>query len=51
MRKARGLMQLEQIKKVRERLALKRVKSDSIYELRKLRESGLYKSAQKSFHS
>ena len=36
--KARRLMQLEQIKKVRQRLARKRVKSDSVRELKKLRE-------------
>lgn len=38
MTKARRLMQLEQIKKVRQRLARKRLKSDSVRELRKLRE-------------
>ena len=41
MRKARRLMQLEQIKKVRERLASKRMKSDSAVELRRLRENRL----------
>jgi prevent-host-death family protein len=41
MRKARRLLQLEQIKKVRHRLALKRVKSDSVQGLRSLRESRL----------
>jgi prevent-host-death family protein len=41
MRRARRLLQLEQIKKVRERLALKRVKSDSVRELKKLRQSRL----------
>jgi prevent-host-death family protein len=41
MRKARRLLQLEQIKKVRDRLALKRVKSDSVQRLRSLRESRL----------
>jgi prevent-host-death family protein len=41
VRKARRLMQLEQIKKVRERLARKRVKSDSVYELRRLRKGRL----------
>jgi prevent-host-death family protein len=41
MRKARRLLQLEQIKKVRDRLALKRVKSDSVHGLRSLRESRL----------
>jgi len=41
MRKARRLLQLEQIKKVRDRLALKRVKSDSVQGLRSLRESRL----------
>lgn len=43
MRRARRLLQLEQIRKVRERLALKRVKSDSVRELRRLRESRLAK--------
>ena len=41
MRKARRLLQLEQIKKVRDRLALKRVKRDSVHGLRRLRESRL----------
>jgi len=41
MRKARRSMQLEQIKKVRERLAHKKIKSDSVQELRRLRESRL----------
>ena len=41
MRKARRSLQLEQIKKIRERLAQKRVKSDSVHELRELRESRL----------
>jgi hypothetical protein len=41
MKKARRLLQLEQIKKVRERLALKRVKSDSGHELRRSREKRL----------
>jgi prevent-host-death family protein len=41
MRKARRLLQLEQIKKVRERLALKRVRSDSVHELRRSREKRL----------
>ena len=41
LRRARRLMQLEQIKKVRERLARKRVRSDSVYELRRLRKSRL----------
>ena len=41
MRKARRLMQLDQIKKVRERLAHKRIKSDSVSELRRLREDRL----------
>jgi len=41
MRKARRLLQLEQIKKVRERLARKRLKSDSVHELRRLRENRL----------
>jgi prevent-host-death family protein len=41
MRRARRLLQLEQIRKVRERLALKRVKSNSVHELRRLRESRL----------
>jgi prevent-host-death family protein len=41
MRKARRLLQLEQIKKVRERLVLKRVKSDSVHELRRSREKRL----------
>ena len=41
MRKARRLLQLEQIKKVRERLARKKIKSDSVQELRRLRENRL----------
>ncbi len=41
MRKARRLIQLDQIRKVRERLYRKRVKSDSVSELRKLRENRL----------
>ena len=41
MRKGRRLLQLEQIKKIRERVAQKKVKSDSLHELRKLRESRL----------
>jgi prevent-host-death family protein len=41
MRKARRFMQLEQIKKVRERLARKRVKINPVVELRRLRESRL----------
>ena len=41
MRKARRLMQLDQIRKVRERLYRKRVKSDSVYELGRLRKSRL----------
>ena len=41
MRKARRLIQLEQIRKVRERLAHKKIKSDSVQELRRLRESRL----------
>jgi prevent-host-death family protein len=43
MRKARRILQLEQIKKVREKLSRKRVKSDSLLELRRLRESRLEK--------
>lgn len=38
VKKARRLMQLEQIKKVRQRLTGKRVKSNSAGELRRLRE-------------
>lgn len=41
VRKARRLMQLDQIRKVRQRLARKSVKSDSVYELRRLRENRL----------
>jgi prevent-host-death family protein len=41
MRKARRLMQLDQIRKVRERLYRKRVKSNSVYELGRLRKSRL----------
>ena len=41
MRKARRLMQLDQIRKVRERLYRKRVKSDSVHELGRLRKSRL----------
>ncbi len=41
LRKARRLMQLDQIRKVRERLYRKRVKSDSVQELEKLRKSRL----------
>ena len=41
MRRARRLLQLEQIKKVRERLNLKRVKSDSVHELRRSRKRRL----------
>ena len=41
MRKARRLMQLDQIRKVRERLYRKRVNSDSVYELGRLRKSRL----------
>jgi prevent-host-death family protein len=41
MRKARRLLQLEQIRKIRERLAHKGVKIDSVSELRKLREGRL----------
>ena len=41
VKKARRLLQLEQIRKVRQRLANKRVKSDSVRELRGLRESRL----------
>ena len=41
MRKAKRLLQLEQIKKVRERVALKRVRSDSVRELRRSREKRL----------
>ena len=43
MRKARRILQLKQIKKVREKLSCKRVKSDSLLELRRLRESRLEK--------
>jgi prevent-host-death family protein len=39
MRKGRRLLQLEQIAKIRERLAHKKIKSDSAEDLRKLRES------------
>jgi hypothetical protein len=39
MRKARRLMQLDQIRRVRERLHRKRVKSDSVFELGRLRKS------------
>ena len=41
VKKARRLMQLEQIRKIRQRLASKRVKSDLAVELRRLRESRL----------
>jgi prevent-host-death family protein len=41
MRKARRLMQLDQIKKVRERLARRRIRSDSVSELKRLREDRL----------
>jgi prevent-host-death family protein len=41
MRKGRRLLQLEQIRKIRERVARKKVKSDSSDELRTLRESRL----------
>ena len=41
LRKARRLMQLDQIKKVRERLARRRIRSDSVSELRRLREDRL----------
>jgi hypothetical protein len=41
MRKARRILQLDQIKKVRGKLARKGVKSDSLLELRRLRESRL----------
>jgi prevent-host-death family protein len=41
MREGRRLLQLEQIRKIRARLASKNVKSDSVDELRKLRESRL----------
>ena len=41
MRKARRLMQLDQIRKVRERLYRKRVKGDSAHELGRLRKSRL----------
>jgi prevent-host-death family protein len=41
MRKARRLMQQDQIRKVRERLYRKRVKSDSVHELGRLRKSRL----------
>jgi len=43
MRKSRRLLQLEQIKKIRERVAHKKVKMSSIHELKKLRESRLGK--------
>jgi len=39
MRKGKRLLQLEQIGKIRERLAHKKIKSDSAEDLRKLRES------------
>jgi len=41
MRKGRRLLQLEQIRKTRERVARKKVKGDSLRELRKLREERL----------
>jgi prevent-host-death family protein len=41
MRKGKRLLQLEQIAKIRERLAHKKIKSDSAEDLRKLRESRL----------
>ena len=41
MRKARRLMQLDQIRKVRERFYRRRVKSDSVHELGRLRKSRL----------
>ena len=41
MRKGRRLLQLEQIKKIRERVARRKVKSDSLRELRILRENRL----------
>jgi prevent-host-death family protein len=41
MREGRRLLQLEQIRRIRERLVSKNVKSDSVDELRKLRESRL----------
>ena len=41
VKKVRRLLQLEQIRKIRQRLANKRVKSDSIRELRGSRESRL----------
>jgi prevent-host-death family protein len=41
MRKGRRLLQLEQIRKIRERLVDKRTKSDSVEDLRKLREGRL----------
>ena len=41
LKKARRLMQLEEIRKIRQRLASRRVKSDSVVELRRLRESRL----------
>jgi len=41
VRKERRLLQLEQIRKIRERVARKRAKSDSSDELKKLRESRL----------
>ena len=41
MRQARRILQLEQIKKVREKLSGKRVKGNSLLELRRLRENRL----------
>ena len=41
MKKARRLLQLEQFKKIRERVAHKRGRMNSIRELKKLRESRL----------
>ena len=41
MRKGRRLLQLEQIKKIRERLARKKVKTDSVRDLRRLGEGRL----------
>jgi prevent-host-death family protein len=41
MRKARRILQLDQIKRVRGKLARKGVKGDSLLELRRLRESRL----------
>jgi prevent-host-death family protein len=41
MREGRRLLQLEQIRKIRERLSHKKLKSNSLHELRKLRESRL----------